>query len=125
MADVKFSQRNPLTSIQVNCHNLQVPHERAANTLPDNGAKMGHSLPTLLAGIRLSPFCYGFEANWIKTIQFLRAGNYLNVEYWESKGRMYDGQVETRRREVLFRHRLVEVIRTLCHHNRIRYQRFR
>jgi hypothetical protein len=55
--------------------------KRAANVLPEPGAKNGtfvsHRWP---AGNTAVPFYYGFDEQLEKTIEFLRAGNYLNVD---------------------------------------------
>ena len=54
---------------------------RAANTLPEPGAKNGtfatHTWP---AGNTAVPFYYGFDEQLSKTIAFLKSGNYLNVD---------------------------------------------
>ena len=55
--------------------------KRAPNTLPDHGAKNGtfasHRWP---AGNTAVPFYYGFDEQLQKTIEFLKSGNYLNVD---------------------------------------------
>jgi tetratricopeptide (TPR) repeat protein len=55
--------------------------KRAPQTLPDPGAKDGtfatHSWP---AGNTAVPFYYGFTEQLQKTIDFLKAGNFLNVD---------------------------------------------
>lgn len=55
--------------------------KRAANVLPEPGAKNGtfvsHRWP---AGNSAVPFYYGFNEQLEKTIEFLRSGNYLNVD---------------------------------------------
>ena len=78
----KFSQRNPLTFYQGDFTTCQGCHmKRAANVLPEPGAKNGtfvsHRWP---AGNTAVPFYYGFDEQLQKTIEFLRAGNYLNVD---------------------------------------------
>src|ERR1700678_2074808 len=78
----KFSQRNPLTFYTADFTSCQGCHmKRAPNTLPDYGAKNGtfasHSWP---AGNSAVPFYYGFEEQLRKTTDFLKAGNYLNVD---------------------------------------------
>src|SRR5580704_9806745 len=78
----KFSQRNPLTFYTTDFTTCQGCHmKRAANTLPDPGAKNGtfasHSWP---AGNTAVPFYYGFDEQLKKTTDFLKAGNYLNVD---------------------------------------------
>jgi Flp pilus assembly protein TadD len=78
----KFSQRNPLTFYQGDFTTCQGCHmKRAANVLPEPGAKNGtfvsHRWP---AGNTAVPFYYGFDAQMEKTIEFLKTGNYLNVD---------------------------------------------
>jgi Flp pilus assembly protein TadD len=78
----KFSQRNPLTFYTADFTTCQGCHmKRAANALPDYGAKNGtFASHRWLAGNTAVPFYYGFDAQLNKTIEFLRAGNYLNVD---------------------------------------------
>jgi len=78
----KFSQRNPLTLYTADFTTCQGCHmKRAANALPDYGAKNGtFASHRWLAGNTAVPFYYGFDAQLKKTIDFLRAGNYLNVD---------------------------------------------
>ncbi len=78
----KFSQRNPLTFYQGDFTTCQGCHmKRAANVLPEPGAKDGtfvsHRWP---AGNTAVPYYYGFGEQLEKTIEFLRTGNYLNVD---------------------------------------------
>jgi Flp pilus assembly protein TadD len=78
----KFSQRNPLTFYQADFTSCQGCHmKRAPNLLPEPGAKNGtfvsHRWP---AGNSAVPFYYGFNEQLEKTIEFLRSGNYLNVD---------------------------------------------
>jgi Flp pilus assembly protein TadD len=78
----KFSQRNPLTFYTADFVPCQGCHmKRAPNTLPEPGAKHGafatHSWP---AGNSAVPFYYGFNEQLQKTVDFLQAGNYLNVD---------------------------------------------
>ena len=55
--------------------------KRAANVLPDYGAKNGtFASHRWLAGNTAVPFYYGFDEQLEKTIEFLRAGNFLNVD---------------------------------------------
>jgi Tfp pilus assembly protein PilF len=78
----KFSQRNPLTFYTTDfkpCQGCHMP--RAAAQLPEYGAKNGmFASHRWLAGNTAVPFYYGFDAQLNKTIEFLRAGNYLNVD---------------------------------------------
>ena len=78
----KFSQRNPLTFYQADFTSCQGCHmKRAPNVLPEPGAKKGtfasHSWP---AGNTAVPFYYGFDEQLAKTVEFLKSGNYLNVD---------------------------------------------
>ena len=83
----KFSQRNPLTFYTADfttcqgCHMARVPAK-----LPDYGAKNGtlvsHRWP---AGNTAVPFYYRFEEQLDKTIEFLKSGNYLNVDIFALK----------------------------------------
>jgi tetratricopeptide (TPR) repeat protein len=78
----KFSQRNPLTFYTADFTTCQGCHmKRNANTLPDYGAKNGtFASHRWLAGNTAVPFYYGFDEQLNKTIEFLRAGNFLNVD---------------------------------------------
>jgi tetratricopeptide (TPR) repeat protein len=78
----KFSQRNPLTFYSADFTTCQGCHmKREANRLPDPGAKHGtfasHRWP---AGNTAVPFYYGFDEQLNKTVEFLKSGNYLNVD---------------------------------------------
>jgi tetratricopeptide (TPR) repeat protein len=78
----KFSKRNPLTFYSgdfTTCQNCHM--KRAPNALPDYGAKKGtFASHRWLAGNTAVPFYYGFDEQLEKTIAFLRAGNFLNVD---------------------------------------------
>jgi tetratricopeptide (TPR) repeat protein len=78
----KFSQRNPLTFYQADFTSCQGCHmKRNPISLPDYGAKNGTLVShRWLAGNTAVPFYYGFDDQLNKTIEFLRAGNYLNVD---------------------------------------------
>ncbi len=83
----KFSHRNPLTFYTGDFKTCQNCHmERAPNTLPDYGAKNGtfasHSWAAGNTGV---PFYYGFDEQLQKTIKFLQAGDYLNVDIFGMK----------------------------------------
>ena len=55
-------------------------------SLPDYGAKNGTLVShRWLAGNTAVPFYYGFDEQLNKTIEFLRAGNYLNVDIFGLK----------------------------------------
>jgi hypothetical protein len=78
----KFSQRNPLTFYQADFTTCQGCHmKRNPVSLPDYGAKNGTLVShRWLAGNTAVPFYYGFDEQLSKTIDFLRSGNYLNVD---------------------------------------------
>ncbi|HEX4165513.1 MAG TPA: tetratricopeptide repeat protein [Bryobacteraceae bacterium] len=78
----KFSKRSPLVFYQADYNTCQNCHmKRAAATLRDYGAKndtfASHRWP---AGNTAVPFYYGFDEQLAKTIEFLKSGNYLNVD---------------------------------------------
>jgi Flp pilus assembly protein TadD len=83
----KFSQRNPLTFYTTDFSSCQGCHmKRAAVTLPEYGAKHGtFASHRWLAGNTAVPFYYGFDEQLNKTIEFLRSGNYLNVDIFALK----------------------------------------
>jgi tetratricopeptide (TPR) repeat protein len=78
----KFSQRNPLTFYQADFTTCQGCHmKRAANALKEPGAKNGtFASHRWAAGNTAVPFYYGFDEQLAKTVEFLKAGNYLNVD---------------------------------------------
>ena len=78
----KFSKRNPLSFYSADFTTCQGCHmKRNPVTLPDYGAKNGTlASHRWLAGNTAVPFYYGFDEQLKKTIEFLRAGNYLNVD---------------------------------------------
>jgi Flp pilus assembly protein TadD len=83
----KFSQRNPLTFYSADFSSCQGCHmKRQAISLPDYGDKPGylasHRWP---AGNTAVPFYYGFDEQLDKTIEFLKSGNYLNVDLFALK----------------------------------------
>ena len=78
----KFSQQNPLTFYTADFTTCQGCHmKREPITLPDPGAKHGmlalHRWP---AGNTAVPFYYGYQEQLDKTVEFLKSGNYLNVD---------------------------------------------
>jgi len=83
----KFSQRNPLTFYTADFTPCQGCHmKRNAVTLPEYGAKNGmFASHRWLAGNTAVPFYYGFDEQLKKTIEFLRAGNYLNIDIFGLK----------------------------------------
>ncbi|HEY1904175.1 MAG TPA: tetratricopeptide repeat protein [Terracidiphilus sp.] len=83
----KFSQRNPLTFYPGDFSSCQGCHmKRVAVTLPEYGAKHGTFVShRWLAGNTAVPFYYGFDEQLKKTIEFLRSGNYLNVDIFAIK----------------------------------------
>jgi tetratricopeptide (TPR) repeat protein len=78
----KFSNRNPLTFYTTDFTTCQGCHmKRAPNILPEPGAKNGTFVShRWLAGNTAVPFYYGFNEQLDKTIEFLKSGNYLNVD---------------------------------------------
>ena len=78
----KFSKRNPLAFYSADFTTCQGCHMRRATiTLPDYGAKGGSfASHRWLAGNTAVPFYYGFDEQLQKTVEFLKAGNYLNVD---------------------------------------------
>lgn len=78
----KFSHRNPLTFYAGDfkrCQDCHMP--RSAPTHPEYGAKNGmFASHRWLAGNTAVPYYYGFDDQLKKTIEFLRSGNYLNVD---------------------------------------------
>ncbi len=78
----KFSQRNPLTFYQADFTTCQGCHmKRNPITLPEYGAKNGTFVShRWLAGNTAVPFYYGFDEQLNKTIDFLKSGNYLNLD---------------------------------------------
>lgn len=83
----KFSQRNPLTFYTADFKSCQGCHmKRNPITLPEYGAKNGtFASHRWLAGNTAVPFYYGFDEQLKKTIEFLRAGDYLNVDIFGLK----------------------------------------
>jgi tetratricopeptide (TPR) repeat protein len=88
----KFSQRNPLTFYNADFTTCQNCHMKpTAITLPDYGAKGGKlASHRWLAGNTAVPFYYGFDEQLAKTVEFLKSGNYLNVDIFALK-KMDDG----------------------------------
>ena len=83
----KFSHQNPLTFYQPTSKPARAATWCARpTTLPEPGAKNGtfasHRWP---AGNTAVPFYYGFDEQLQKTIEFLRSGNYLNVDIFGLK----------------------------------------
>jgi tetratricopeptide (TPR) repeat protein len=78
----KFSKRNPLTFYTTDFTTCQGCHmKRAGIILPEPGAKDGTFVShRWLAGNTAVPFYYGFDEQIDKTIEFLRTGNYLNID---------------------------------------------
>jgi Tfp pilus assembly protein PilF len=83
----KFSQRNPLTFYSADFTTCQGCHmKREAIAMPDYGAKHGTlASHRWLAGNTAVPFYYGFDEQLNKTIEFLKSGNYLNVDLFALK----------------------------------------
>jgi tetratricopeptide (TPR) repeat protein len=83
----KFSKRNPLTfytgdfTTCQNCHMKRAPSVRF-----DYGAKNGmFASHRWTAGNTAVPFYYGFDEQMQKTVEFLKSGNYLNVDLFGIK----------------------------------------
>jgi Tfp pilus assembly protein PilF len=83
----KFSKRNPLTFYTAEFTTCQGCHMRRSEpTLLDYGAKGGtFASHRWLAGNTAVPFYYGFDEQLQKTIEFLKAGNFLNVDIFALK----------------------------------------
>jgi tetratricopeptide (TPR) repeat protein len=83
----KFSQRNPLTFYTADFKSCQNCHmTRNPITHPDYGAKNGTLVShRWLAGNTAVPYYYGFKDQLDKTIEFLKTGNYLNVDIFAIK----------------------------------------
>ena len=78
----KFSRRTPLTFYAADFTTCQNCHmKRAPNRLPEPGAKHGlFASHRWAAGNTAVPFYYGYDEQLDQTIQFLKSGNYLNVD---------------------------------------------
>lgn len=83
----KFSQRNPLTFYSADFSSCQGCHMmREKIKLPDSGAKHGYlASHRWLAGNTAVPFYYGFDEQLDQTIEFLKSGNYINVDLFALK----------------------------------------
>jgi Tfp pilus assembly protein PilF len=83
----KFSNRNPLTFYTTDFTTCQGCHmKRSPNALPEPGSKNGtFASHRWLAGNTAVPFYYGFSEQLDKTVEFLRGGNYLNVDIFGLK----------------------------------------
>ena len=78
----KFSRQDPLTFYTADYASCQMCHmKRSPAALPEPGAKNGafasHRWP---AGNTAVPFLYGYTEQLQKTVEFLKSGNYLNVD---------------------------------------------
>jgi Tfp pilus assembly protein PilF len=78
----KFSQENPLTFYSADFKSCQDCHmKRVPAILPDYGASNGMiASHRWLAGNTAVPFYYGFDEQLKQTIDFLKSGDYLNVD---------------------------------------------
>jgi tetratricopeptide (TPR) repeat protein len=83
----KFSQRNPLAFYTADLTTCQGCHmKRGPVSHVEWGAKNGtFASHRWLAGNTAVPFYYGFDEQLQKTIEFLKAGNYLNVDLFGIK----------------------------------------
>jgi tetratricopeptide (TPR) repeat protein len=78
----KFSKRNPLTFYSADFTTCQNCHmKRSAPALFEVGQKNGtFASHRWAAGNTAVPFYYGFDEQLQKTIEFLKSGNFLNVD---------------------------------------------
>ncbi len=78
----KFSHQNPLNFYAADFTSCQGCHmKREKVQLEEYGAKNGAlASHRWLAGNTAVPFYYGYDAQLQKTIDFLRSGNYLNID---------------------------------------------
>lgn len=83
----KFSQQNPLTFYTSDFKSCQDCHmKRVPARLPDYGASQGMIYShRWLAGNTAVPFYYGFDEQLKQTIDFLKSGDYLNVDLFALK----------------------------------------
>ena len=83
----KFSKRNPLTFYSADFTTCQNCHmKRSAPALFEVGAKNGtFASHRWTAGNTAVPFYYGFDEQLQKTIEFLKSGNFLNVDLFAIK----------------------------------------
>jgi tetratricopeptide (TPR) repeat protein len=83
----KFSKRNPLTFYTADYTTCQNCHmKRSAPALFEVGQKNGtFASHRWTAGNTAVPFYYGFDEQLQKTIDFLKAGNFLNVDLFAIK----------------------------------------
>jgi Flp pilus assembly protein TadD len=84
----KFSKRNPLAFYSADLTTCQGCHMRrdpapASEYGAKNGTLASHRW---LAGNTAVPFYYGFDEQLQKTIEFLKSGNYLNVDLFGNDG---------------------------------------
>src|ERR1700677_3924197 len=91
----KFSQRNPLTFYTADFTTCQGCHmKRGPISHVEWGSKNGtFASHRWLAGNTAVPFYYGFDEQLQKTIEFLKSGNYLNVDLFAIKKTGTDGMV--------------------------------
>jgi len=83
----KFSKRNPLTFYSADFTTCQNCHmKRSAPSLFEVGQKNGtFASHRWAAGNTAVPFYYGFDEQLQKTIEFLKSGNFLNVDLFAIK----------------------------------------
>jgi Flp pilus assembly protein TadD len=83
----KFSQRNPLTFYSADFTSCQGCHmKRNPVSHVEFGSKNGTFVShRWLAGNTAVPFYYGFDEQLQKTIEFLKAGNFINVDLFAIK----------------------------------------
>ncbi|HTU45011.1 MAG TPA: tetratricopeptide repeat protein [Bryobacteraceae bacterium] len=83
----KFSQRNPLTFYSTDLTTCQRCHMMREPAFPDEyGAKKKtFASHRWLAGNTAVPFYYGYDDQLQKTIEFLKSGMYLNLDFFGIK----------------------------------------
>jgi Flp pilus assembly protein TadD len=91
----KFSKQTPLVFYTADYTTCQGCHmKREAIKLPDPGAKQGRlASHRWLAGNTAVPFYYNFDEQLSRTIDFLKTGNYLNVDIFGLKIPGKDGLI--------------------------------
>jgi tetratricopeptide (TPR) repeat protein len=80
----KFSKRTPLTFYSADVQICQNCHmRRSTPTLREDGAKKGTFVShRWAAGNTAVPFYYGYDEQMAKTVEFLKSGMYLNVDFF-------------------------------------------
>ncbi len=83
----KFSQRNPLTFYSGELTTCQGCHMKRGPVTHTEWGQKNHTFAShrWLAGNTAVPFYYGFDEQLQKTVEFLKSGNYLNVDLFGIK----------------------------------------